>query len=64
MKCVGFLIEKFYFKAVPGTKQYRFIIRLTILLHLLYFRHKKDSGGWSTYKVEEVSALSCILVAN
>ena len=43
------------------TKQYRFIVRLTILLHLSFFRHKKDSGGWSTYKVEEVSALSCIL---
>ena len=62
LKRVGFLIEKFYFQTVPGTKQYRFIVRLTILLHLLFFRHKKDSGRWSTYKVEEVSALSCILV--
>ena len=41
LKCVGFLVDKSYIQTVPGTKQHRFILRLTILLHLWFFRHKK-----------------------
>ena len=41
LKCVGFLIDKFCIQTVPGTKQHRFIFKLTILLHSWFFRHKK-----------------------
>ena len=60
--CLSFVIEIFNFQTVPGTKQHRFIFYLSFYAMPLFFRHQKDSGSWSIYKVKNFFNENCILV--